>query len=716
MAIIGRIRQYSGLTIIFVGVALAAFVLGDLRKSNWRGGGDDTIGKIAGNNISYREFESAVNRQQNIIKLNNPQTNFTNDYLFSLREQVWGNLVDSIVYYEQFEKLGLAVSADEMSDLIYGEKPHQYIASSFTNPQTGQLDKENLVQFFQNLDQVSADVHAQVTNLLAAIQDETLKTKYKNLLNKSYYAPTAFAEMRYNFTNEKRSIEVVQIPYTAIPDSIVTLTDNDYQKYFDEHKEAYKREETRKIEYVIFDIRPSASDISEAEARIGTLYNELATLPEHDVPYFVSVNTDGSPYDSTWKTQNTLPPQIAEMMFANAPGVTIAPYRDGDNYYTARLMAEAMRSDSMEAEHILIPFQGASNAQADAPTKERAQFLADSLATVLKNPFNSMLFGFYAMQFSKDPSVTQNKGKLDRFADGMMLYPFNEAVQKGKKGDIVTVETRVGIHIIKIGDKNPPQKMVRIAMIEHILTPSNTTINIVHSQASRFAIENRDIESFRASAEASNYNVREMDNVQPMGNNLGGVDQARQVIRWAFGKDNKNKKIQVNDVSDVINTGDNQLVVAALTAINPKGYASVESQKNAMQYQIIREKKGDMTLEKLGDNVGTNLEEIKNKFDGVMSEAPVQVTFNTMSLPGFGREVAVTGSVFGLKEGAFYGPIKGMNGVYFIKETERIAAEPKEDYTEERTQIQSGFASRASLYQNILREKAEIKDNRHLFY
>ena len=716
MAIIGRIRKYSGLTVIFVGVALAAFVLGDLGKRNFRRTNEDVIGEIAGNDITYISFERAVARQQNLIKLNNPRANFSNDDMYSIREQIWNRMVDSIVYYEQFEKIGLAVSKDEMSDLIYGETPHQYIVQSFTNPQTGELDREYLVNFFTNLDQISPDIHSQVTNMLAVIQDETVKAKYRTLLNKSYYAPTAFAKMRYDSNNEKRSIDLVQIPYTAIPDSSVTLTDADYQKYYDEHKESYKKEETRKIEYVIFDIKPSTTDISDAERKIGDVYNELAALPLHDIPYFVRVHTDGAVYDSTWKTKNTLPPQIAEIIFSNAPGLTIAPYRDGDRYCTARLMEETMRSDTLSAEHILISFQGIPGAETDAPTKERAQFLSDSLVTVLKNPRNIMPFGIYALQFSKDPSATQNSGNLGRFADGSMVYPFNEAVQKGKKGDIVTVESQFGIHIIKIGDKNPPQKMVRVAMIEQILTPSKTTIDNVYMQASKFAVENRNIADFRTTAEASDYNVREMDNVQPMGNNLTGVAQARQVIRWAFGKDNKNNKIQINDVSDVITTGDNQFVVAALAEISPKGYASMESQKNMMQYQLMREKKGDMTLEKIGTNAGTDLETIKTKFDGIMSDVPIQLTFNTMSLPGFGREPNVIGTTFGIKEGDFYGPIKGMNGVYFIKETERIAAEPKEDYSEERTQIQNGFASKSSLYQTVLREKAEIKDNRHLFY
>ncbi|MCL2511043.1 MAG: SurA N-terminal domain-containing protein [Bacteroidales bacterium] len=715
MAIIGRIRQYSGLTIVFVGVALAAFVLGDLGRKNWSRG-DDTIGKVANDNITYLTFERAVAHQQNLIKISNPQSNISNEDVFSIREQVWNRLVDSIVYYGQFEKLGLAVSVDELSDMIYGDNPHQYIVSSFSNPQTGALDKEYVIEFFKNLDQLNADQRIQVANLLTVMRDETAKAKYKTLLNKSYYAPTVFAQMRHNFTNEKRSIEVVQIPFAAIPDSIVTLTDDDYLKYYNENKESYKREETRKIEYVIFDVKPSAADVADAEKRIENVYNELAALPVQDIPYFVNIHTDGAFFDSTWKVKNALPPQIAEMIFANAPGLTVAPYRNGDFFYTSRLMEETMRSDTMSAEHILINFQGIPGVQPDAPTKERAQFLADSLANVIKSPRGSLPFGILAMMYSKDPSATQNQGNLGRFADGSMVYPFNEAVQKGKKGDIVTVETQFGIHIIKVGDKNPPQKMVRVATIEQSLIPSDLTIKNVYAQASKFSVENRTIEAFREAAEVANYNVREMDNVQPMGNNLGGVAQARQVIRWAFGKDSKNNKTQVNDVSDVINIGDNQFVVAALAAINPKGYATMESQKNAMQFHVMREKKGAMTLEKIGTNVGTDLEEIKTKFDGVMSDAPVQITFNSMSLPGFGREMAVIGTVFGLKEGAFHGPIKGMNGIYFIKETERTPAEPKEDYTEERLQLQSGFSSRASLYQTILRKNAEIKDNRHLFY
>jgi peptidyl-prolyl cis-trans isomerase D len=717
MAIIGKIRQFSGLTIVIIGIALAAFVLGDLGKSYWRGSGNAIIGKIDGIEISYLEFEQAVEHQRTLINLNNPQNNITNEQMFSLRDQVWNNFVDSIIYDKQFHKLGMAISADEVSNLIYGDHPHQYIVSSFTNPQTGQMEKETMINFFKNVDQLSAEQRLQVANLLIAMQDDALKTKYNTLINKSYYAPKALAEMRYNDANEKAVIELVQLPYSAIPDSTLTITEADYQKYYNEHKELYKQEESRKIEYVIFDIRPSASDIADAEHRVTGLYNELSILPADEVSYFVNKNTDGTLYDSTWLTQSKLPVAIAESIFANEPGTTLAPYRDGDYLYTTRLMTTTMRSDSMEAEHILIPFQGSRSADSSALPKERAQVFADSLARVLRTPMNSMLFGLYALQYSKDPSVSQNSGKLDRFPDGAMVSPFNEAIQKGKQGDIVTVETDFGFHIIKIGHKNPAQKMVRVATVAYQLRPSETTIKGVYAQASKFSVENRTLADFRATAETENFNVRQMDYIQPMGNNITGVAQARQVIRWAYGKDTKDNDTKLNDVSEVINTGDNQFVVAALSEIHPKGYASLESQKIMMEQPILRDKKGDMLIEKAKSYTGTDLNEIATQFNGIITEEPIQISFSTMMLPnGYGREYNVIGTAFGIKENSFKGAIKGTNGVYFMQEKERIAAEPKENYNDERTQLENGFSSRSSQYQTVLKKKTDVVDNRYLYY
>jgi peptidyl-prolyl cis-trans isomerase D len=49
-----------------------------------------------------------------------------------------------------FEETGLTISQDELTDLIQGPNPHKYILQNFQNPQTGQLDRELLMNFSSN--------------------------------------------------------------------------------------------------------------------------------------------------------------------------------------------------------------------------------------------------------------------------------------------------------------------------------------------------------------------------------------------------------------------------------------------------------------------------------------------------------------------------------------------------------------------------------------
>ncbi|MDR0364667.1 MAG: SurA N-terminal domain-containing protein [Bacteroidales bacterium] len=710
MAIIGKIRKHSGLTILFVGVALFAFVIGDLSRGGF-GGQNNKMGVILGEDIPYIEFEKAVEEQLALNRMSNPNQNVSATETFNIRNQVWATYVEDITLGTQCDKLGLAISPDEMYDLTTGENPHQYIVYNFSDPNTGQIDREAVLNLMGNLDQLTVEGQMQVSNLFTMMKKDALRNKYRTLLNKSYYAPSAFAEMQYQKSTESVSIEIVQLPYSAIADSTIILSEADYQKYYNEHKESYKQEESRDLEYIIFDVKPSAEDVNNARDYISGLYNELARLPIEDIPLFVNTNTDGDFYDSTWVTLNALSPYIAGMFEVNESGVTTAPYQDGDAFYTSRLLATAMRSDTMDAEHILINYRGRMQAPDTARTREVAQALADSLADVIRKP-NSMPFSLLALQYSDDPGKMQNSGKYERFEDGAMVPEFNEAVQNGKTGDVVVVETIFGFHVIKIGNKSEPQKKYRVATIRRDIEPGEVTVQEAYMKATKLASENRTNAAFHTTAEENNYNIRTMPSVQAMSSNLTSVNSAaRQVIRWAYGKD-----VKIGDVSGIFE-GEDQFVVASLTGINPKGYASLESRKQIMEGQLKRDKKAEMILNQVKGETGTNVHDIAAKYNGFAPENSIRLTFNTMSLPeNMGRESEVIGSALGLADGQFYGPIKGFNGVYFIKNVERIPGEPKENYNDEQNQMIQGFASRSSLYQNILEEKANIKDNRVIFY
>ena len=74
-----------------------------------------------------------------------------------IRQQVWDNKVTEILLGKQTEKLGMAVSKDELKDLTIGNhiSPIIYSRRAFIDPKTGQFSKEALLGFLASLDQAS---------------------------------------------------------------------------------------------------------------------------------------------------------------------------------------------------------------------------------------------------------------------------------------------------------------------------------------------------------------------------------------------------------------------------------------------------------------------------------------------------------------------------------------------------------------------------------
>jgi parvulin-like peptidyl-prolyl isomerase len=272
-------------------------------------------------------------------------------------------------------------------------------------------------------------------NLIEAIRQDRLNTKFNVLIGKAYYMPSALVLKDYQLKNVKASFNFVAQSFTLVPDSLVKVSDKDLIAYYDKHKQNYEQEESRDIDYVVFDVLPSAEDYAAAENEIKRLYEEMAT--SNDIVNFVNFNSDEK-YDSTFKKKGTLPIQIDSIMFNSPVGTMVGPWMENNTYYIAKLLDVQERPDSLKASHILISYQGAYGAGQDIKrTKEQANKLADSLTSVLKT--NKKKFSELAVQFSNDPSVQQNSGDLGWFADGQMIYPFNQAVLKTKVGDITLV-------------------------------------------------------------------------------------------------------------------------------------------------------------------------------------------------------------------------------------------------------------------------------------
>ncbi|MEI6576256.1 MAG: SurA N-terminal domain-containing protein [Bacteroidota bacterium] len=706
MAIIGKIRKRSGLIIIIIGIALAAFVLGDFLKPGKRGKQVNYVGEVAGENIPYVDFAQKVDEQIENTKQRDKKDKLTSDEVFNVRQQTWNQMVRDLVLGKQYDNLGVAVSTDELFDLVQGKNPHQYILQYFQDPNTKQYNPQLVVNFLKQLDQVEPAQKKNWLMLEKAIKEDRLNTKYNNLLGKAYYMPKAFLQRDYVEKNRRYNVRMVAAPYQTVDDKTITLTDADYQKYYDENKNQYDQEASRDMDYVLFELLPSETDRKQIAEDVAKIYQEFSQST--DVPNYVNANSD-TKYDSTWKKAHVLLPRIDSAMFNSAVGTFIPPFIENNKYSMAKLLDVQMRPDSMKASHILISFAGSAvGDQKITRTKEKAQKMADSLMVILKK--NAAQFPAIAASLSDDNSNKAKGGDLGWFTDGSMVSPFNEACVKGNVGEIKLVETVFGFHLIQIADKKAAVKKVKVAILDRRIEPSGKTIQDIYAKASEFAGDNTTLEAFEKTCQAKALNKRVADYLHAMDNSLPGLAGARNVVQWAF--NDETKKESVSSVFEI----EGSYVVAAVRELRDKGIPPLDQLKKQIEPLVRRDKKSEKLIEKMKQSGTTDLYQLATKITSKV-DTIADVVFFSGNLPKFGPEPEVLGTISNMKLKGISAPVKGNNAVYVVMLDSIKEAPETKDYTMFQRQVSFGFTNRVAgqAYQT-LEKMAKLVDNRVKFY
>ena len=704
MAAIEKIRRRSGLLIVIIGLALLAFVLQDLFQSQGRNR-EFNVAVVDGEKIPYQDFEAQKEKN-----LNNRRGsgNLTSSETYSIYNSTLDEMVKNHIMTKEYEAVGMSVSSDELYDQFMGENPHQWVVQSFSNAD-GSFNKEMLEYYLQNLNDFPADARVQWIDFERAVKENCLQTKFDNLVKASYFLPSKLAEKYYNDKNEKASADVVALRYSSIPDSTVVVTDKDNKAFYEENKHRYETNERRDIEYVVFDIKPSTEDRQAALKNIQDLRADFAAT--ENVESFVNANSDKR-YDSTWMGRKDVPNQIEKAIFDNGNGVgyVFGPYEDQDAFSLVRIVDMQNRADSLRASHILISYKDAANS-IDTISKEQAKAKADELLARLKaTKNNDELFAELAKENSTDPGSKDKGGDLDWFTDGRMVAPFNDFVMNNPVGTMGVVETIFGYHIIKVTGKTAAQPKVRLAFLQHEVTPSTKTYQSTFAEANKFVTENKTYDQFNAAIEEQGLTKRTMPRMTSSTYQIAGIDNPREIVRWAFKDDTK-----VGDISTIFDL-DNMFVVAAMTNIVPEGFAPLSVVAEQAKYQIINKKKGELAVEKMkacGNDVNRMVSEL-----GAESTSVSDLSLDSRVLGNFGVESDIVGTILGMKEGEEIGPIAGNSSAFIIKNVKVNKPAATTDFSDIMREKTSQFNNKVlggSIY-NALKNNAKIEDNRARFY
>ncbi|MBL7970455.1 MAG: SurA N-terminal domain-containing protein, partial [Prolixibacteraceae bacterium] len=278
---------------IVIGLALGAFILGDMLNSgtNLMRPSQMEIAEIDGESVQYPDFQKKVEELSEIYKMNTQQSQIDENTWEQIREQVWQGYLQESIIGKATEKLGITVSSEELFDLVQGNNTHPIIQQLFRNPQTGAIDKSAIIQFLKSLDtNASPEQKAYWLYIENQIKQDRLLTKYSSLIAKGLYVTSEEAKKSLEAKNKNATFQYIALNYSTVPDADVTVSDSELKAYYNKHKDEYKQEKTRKIEYITFEVLPSAADNAATEKWVNDSKQEFASVTDNE--QYINANSE----------------------------------------------------------------------------------------------------------------------------------------------------------------------------------------------------------------------------------------------------------------------------------------------------------------------------------------------------------------------------------------------------------------------------------------
>ncbi len=704
MSVIQTIREkYAAVVIGVIALSLIAFILMDAFVGGARGAGSSTtVGKVNGEKIERNDFEKRIAMQQSMQGGQGAQRE-------QLIGSVWDQTVDEMVMGQEYEKLGLRFTSRELNETLFGANPPEWLSQQFTDPQTGQFNAGEAKRAIAQLKKQQNNPSTEMVNAaLESTINQSLRMKYMALLSNSTYIPKWYAEKTIADQNAIAAFSYVSVPYTAIPDSLVKVTDDDVKDYFKKHKEAFKQqEESHSISYVAFNASPGNQDTAGVLNQISNLKSEFANTNDAET-YLGRVGSE-TPFFNGYVLGSKMQVPNADTIKSLANGQVFGPYLDGKNYVLAKMIDKRTMPDSVKVRHILI--KTAEKGQPTLPDSI-AKKRIDSIAAVLQSggDFNAMV-----QSVSDDPGSKNTKGEYEFTSQQFpnISKEFAEVAFYGKTGDkkVVKVENQAytGYHYIEVLEQKKIEPAYKVAYLAKPVDASQETINNANNLASQFAANSRNAKQFNANATKQQLQVLSAADIKKNDYTVTGLGDNRQFIRWVY-------ENETGDVSEPYEMGD-RYIVAVITGASDKGLMSVAQARPTAEPFIKNEKKAQQIIRTKFKSGGT-IEAVAQAAGQTVMRAD-SVSFGQPFIQNVGNEPKITGAAFNKSlQGKVSDPIAGNTGVFVLK-GERISAVANTTMNAEglRKQLEmqqkqmGGYRS-----MEALKKAADIKDNRFDFY
>ena len=694
MALLEKIRVKMGAFItVLIAVALLSFVIdpSTLQSAMSVFSSKYDVGEIAGEGIPYQDYQKKVDYFSQIYQMTNGTSSDdqTQDFI---NNTAWQSEITDRVLIPAVEAAGVTLGEEELYDLTQGTNISPVLLQdpSFMD-ENGQFSRERVAQLVQAIAQDQTGQLGMYWGYLENNIEKSQKVaKYLSLLEHSMFMSPVELNRMIAENNTSYNVDFVVKPYGFSVDSSIVVSDSEIKEYYEKNKNSFKQAESRDLEYVVFEVVPSAADVELASQDMEKIYNEFVT--EDNVKNFLARNSDQpfNPYFYKEGDLATIATELEDFASKAKVGDVLPPFQQENAFIAAKVVDIKQMPDSVFVKHILL--QGENEAKADS-----------LLAVAKKGNFAEL-----AAQYSADqnPNVAE-AGDLGWMTQQYMI-PGMESVLNAKKGDVFTLKTTYGTHIVKVTDATKPMKKMQVAILVKEAVASKVTYSDYYAKANDIATKSEgSLEKMNAAAKEAGVSVYPALRVLPGAKTLANYQHTREISRWA----NENK---VGSVSPIITVDNKYFFVVGLKAIHEEGFAPYAEIAPTIKSYLMMQKKGEKVAAETKAQVegASTIEAVAEKL-GTTVSSQSGIAFS--SLTSQQLDPKFIGAIASAAENTLVGPVVGEIGVYYftVKGKETGAFYTEDDAKERNRQI---YTAVENVVPVILLDKAGVKDQRYKFF